>query len=131
MKVLDASAVLEWLRGTELGKQVAVQTADPDEVLVAPHLIDVEVASGLRKLVRMGAILPDQGRQALDVLLRLDIRRVEHTDLLPRVWELRENVTIYDAIYLVLAEALEAPLVTTDGEFERTPGHRASILTIR
>jgi predicted nucleic acid-binding protein len=95
--------------------------------LHAPHLLDVEAAQVLRRLLAAGSITSRRCDQALRNLRDLRIRRYAHTTLLPRVWALRVNLTAYDAAYVALAEALEAPLVTRDRRLADAPGHRADI----
>lgn len=122
MTVLDASAAVELLLATELGRSVADRVADPALALDAPHLLDVEVAQALRRLVAAGEIEPDAAATALDDLVLLDLERHSHELLLERVWALRENLTAYDAVYVALAEALDTTLLTCDGRLRRAPG---------
>ena len=96
----------------------------PDESLHAPHLLDVEVASILRRYHLSGELSAEDGREAL---AGLDIARYPHDPLLPRVWELRASVTAYDAVYLALAEVLEAPLLTLDRRLARARSHGARV----
>lgn len=86
----------------------------PGETLHAPHLLDVEVAQVLRRYVRSKDILPERGAEALADLASLPINRYPYFVLLPRIWQLRHNLTAYDAAYVALAEALDATLVTRD-----------------
>jgi predicted nucleic acid-binding protein len=125
--VLDASAVIELLLNTDRGSLVRDRIADPAESLHAPHLLSVEVAQVLRRYVASRAIAPEVAAAALDDLAALDIARYSHEPLLPRAWELRDNVTMYDAVYLALAEVLDAPLLTLDRGLATAPGHRASV----
>jgi predicted nucleic acid-binding protein len=125
--VLDASAVLELLLGTPVGARVLRLIAAPAETLHAPHLVDLEVAQVLRRFQREGDIDEARGREALEVLRGLDVARYPHDVLLPRIWQLRDAVTAYDAAYLALAEALAAPLLTADAKLARTRGHRARV----
>lgn len=97
------------------------------ERLAAPALIDLEVASVWRGLARGGGLDPRRVGLALDDLRDLPIKRVEHTPFLPRCWELRDNLTIYDAAYVALAEALQAPLLTGDRRLAKAPGPRCAI----
>jgi len=120
--VLDASAVVELLLGTARGRAVAVRIADPDLGLHIPHLADVEVAQALRRYEREGALDPDEANSAIDTLTELDLERHSHEPFLRRVWSLRENLTAYDAVYVALAEALDAKLLTCDGRLARAPG---------
>lgn len=122
MIVLDASAVVELLLGTERGRSLAIRIADPDLSLHAPHLVDVEVAQVLRRYVHEGELDQRTARAALEDLRLLDIERHAHEPLLDRVWKLRENMTVYDAVYVALAEALNAILLTCDGKLARAPG---------
>src|SRR5512138_431918 len=125
--VADASAVLELLIGTAAAERVADRLLAPDEALHAPHLLDVEVAQAVRRYVAAGDLDAAQGERAIADLLDLPIRRHPHTLLLRRVWELRDSITAYDGVYVALAEALRAPLVTRDGRLARAHGHRARI----
>jgi predicted nucleic acid-binding protein len=96
-----------------------------------PHRADVEVTQGLRRLVRTGEVSPDRAADAIADLADLDLHRHPHIDLVTRAWKLRENVTAYDAMYVALAEALDAPMVTCDAPLARAAGHRAHIEVIR
>jgi len=125
--VLDASAVIELLLQTATGKRVARRIAARSQGLHAPHLVDVEVLQVLRRWEARGALPSDRAAEAVVDLGQLDLRRHPHDVLSSRIWELRANVTAYDAAYLALAEALRAPLLTTDGRLARAPGHRATV----
>ena len=127
MIVLDASAVIELLLQTATGKRVARRIAARSQGLHAPHLIDVEVLQVLRRWEARGALSSDRAAEAVVDLAQLDLRRHPHDVLSSRIWELRANVTAYDAAYLALAEALRAPLLTTDGRIARAPGHGATV----
>lgn len=97
------------------------------EVLYAPHLLDVEVAQVLRRYAARGEIDRERGRAALADLADFPLYRYPHDFLLPRVWELRNNLTAYDAVYVALAEALDATLLTRDRRLAAAAGHRARI----
>jgi predicted nucleic acid-binding protein len=128
--VVGASAVLELLLQTELGARVEARLFRDRDELHVPHLLDVEVVQALRRLVRTADITAARADEALADLVDLDLIRHAHVHLLPRAWKLRENVTAYDGIYVALAEALEAPIVTCDRPLSRAPGHRARIQVI-
>jgi predicted nucleic acid-binding protein len=128
--VLDASALLEFLLQTPLGARVEARLLRDPHELHAPHLVDVEVVQGLRRLVRAGEVSPDRAADAITDLADLDLHRHAHLDLLTRAWRLRENGTAYDAMYVALAEALDAPIVTCDTPLAKAPGHRARIEAI-
>jgi len=125
--VLDASAALEFLLVTDKGGRVAERIAPPDETLHAPHLIDLEVAQVLRRYVARRQLDASRAGQALDDLRDLDLNRYPHDVLLGRIWELRHNVSAYDAAYLALAELLGAPLLTSDARLREIPDSRARI----
>jgi predicted nucleic acid-binding protein len=115
MIVIDASALLEVLLRTPSAQ--AVETLlfeEPRQTLHAPHLLDVEVAQVLRRYAAMGEIGDQRGAEALADLADFPIRRYPHDFLLTRVWTLRNNFTAYDAVYVALAEALNARLLTRD-----------------
>jgi predicted nucleic acid-binding protein len=125
--IVDASAITEFLLQTPLGLRVEERLFGLGEELHAPHLLDVEVVQALRRLVRSGDVLPARAEEALDDLAALAIRRHSHFDLLDRAWELRDNITAYDAMYVVLAEATGAVLVTCDRPLSAAPAHAAQI----
>ena len=131
MIVVDASAITEFLLQTPLGLRVEERLFGVGEELHAPHLLDVEVVQALRRLVRTGDVLPARAEEALDDLAALAIRRHSHFDLLSRAWELRHNLTAYDAIYVALAEATDAILVTCDTRLGSAPGQEAQIEVVR
>jgi predicted nucleic acid-binding protein len=125
--VVDASALIEVLLGTSAGSRLAERFFAQGETLYAPHLIDVEVAQVLRRYVREKLFGAERGVEALEDLADFPIARYPHQPFLPRIWELRHNVTAYDAVYLALAEALAAPLVTCDAKLASASGHQAQI----
>jgi predicted nucleic acid-binding protein len=124
--VVDASAVLEFLLQTPLGRRVEARVVRDDELHV-PHLLDVEVTQALRRLARAGDVSASRAADAIADLADLDLHRHAHLDLLGRAWKLRETITAYDAMYVALAEALGASLVTCDGALARASGHRAHV----
>ena len=127
MTVVDASAVLEVLLRAPGSAALEARLFAPGESLHAPHLLDVEVAQVLRRYASSGEIDDERGRRALADLVEFPVERYGHEPLLDRVWQLRDNVTAYDAVYLALAEALGAPLVTRDARLARAPGHAAVV----
>jgi predicted nucleic acid-binding protein len=129
--VVDASAAAEFLLQTPVGLRVEDRLFRSSDEFHVPHLLDVEVTQALRRLVRAGEISAIRAQSALEDLADLDLRRHSHVHFLERAWKLRHNVTIYDAMYIVLAEALDAPLVTCDGPLGAAPGHSARVEVIR
>jgi predicted nucleic acid-binding protein len=97
------------------------------EQLVAPELVDLEVLSTLRRAARAGRLDERRSGQAFDDLEALPLRRVSHLALLPRVWDLRDNLTTYDAAYVALAETLDALLLTADGAMGKVSGIRCEV----
>ena len=127
MIVLDASALVDLLLNTEPGGRLARRVRSSRVTLHAPHLIDLEIAQTLRRYVRQGDIEEERAQIALQHLAVFDLNRYAHSDFLPRIWALKENVTAYDAAYAALAEALGAILVTGDHQLAKAPGIRAEI----
>jgi len=128
--VIDASAAIEWVLQTPKGAQIEVRIfrkASESPRLHAPHLLDVEVAQVLRRHVAKRLVSELRGQTALEDFLQIPLLRYPHDVLLPRVWELRKNLTAYDAVYVALAEALEMPLLTCDANLASAPGHRARV----
>jgi len=125
--VLDASATVEWLLQTAVGRLIEKRIYSRNESLHSPHLLDLEVAQVLRRLVREGVVAKERADEAIDDLLDLRINRYPHFLLLPRIWQLRHNLSAYDAAYVVLAEELSAVLVTRDARLASATGHAARI----
>jgi predicted nucleic acid-binding protein len=125
--VVDASAILELLLGTERAERVAARVLTPEERVDAPYLLDVEVAEALRRLVYLDELTAVRAEQALDDFASLVIEQHSHRDLLPRMWQLRDSLTAYDAAYVALGEALDTPVLTCDAKLSRAHGHRAQI----
>lgn len=124
--VVDTSAVLESLVGERSDTALASRMAT-DGDLHAPHLIDIELLNALRGLVRAGNLSPDRAADARLDFADLTIVRYGHEPLADRIWELRENLTAYDAAFVGLAEALDAPLITCDAALGSAPGHTARV----
>jgi predicted nucleic acid-binding protein len=101
------------------------------ERLAAPELVDLEVASVLRRQARTGAVDQRRATLALTDLNALPLRRASHRALISRCWELRDNLTIYDAAYVALAELLHADLLTGDGRLAKAPNVQCHIEHLR
>ena len=116
MRVVDAGVVIAVLAGT----------ADPeglvDDEIAVPHLVDSEVPNALRRAVVRGALTDVEAGVAMDGFIRLSLTRYPADWLRPRMWALRHDLSAYDATYVALAEALTAPLLTTDHRLARAPG---------
>ena len=128
MIVLDASAAVAVLlnlgEGAALIRERMDRSGDGPHV---PHLFEVEVMNVLRRYALSGTLSSERARLALRRLSTMRITRYPHTVLLSRVWELRDNVTAYDAAYVALAETLGAPLITRDERLSGAPGLRAEV----
>lgn len=127
MIVVDASAVLEVLLRTQAAPAIERRLHDMRETLHAPHLIDAELAHVIRRSAARGEIDEERGRAALQDLADFPLYRYPHVSLLRRIWEVRHNLSAYDAAYVALSEALDAPLVTRDRRLAAASGHRARI----
>jgi len=125
MIVVDASAALTAL----LNDGPARQTIG-SQGLHAPHLIDSEVASALRRQVHAKRIAADDGWRALDAWRRIGVTRYPVSGLLQRIWELRDNVSAYDASYVAVAEQLDCALVTADRRLSNAVGLRCSVTVV-
>ncbi len=129
MVVVDAGVVVAALT---IGRRMPEPLGRlASEVVHVPHLLDVEVWSALRGLQRGGKITADLAGRALADHRQLALVRHVHHPLADRVWQLRENVSSYDAVYLALSEVLEAPLITTDVALATVPGLRCPVEVVR
>jgi predicted nucleic acid-binding protein len=125
--VLDASAAIDWLLQTAVGQQIENRIYSRGESLQAPHLLDLEVAQVLRRLVREGAVSSPRADQAIQDLLDLRVTRYPHFVFLPHIWRLRDNFSAYDAVYVALTEKLGATLITRDARLVSASARRVSI----
>lgn len=116
MFVVDASVLVSMLAGAEHAAWAQEELATPGsrQSIWAPHVVDAEVGHSLRRRVAARQLHADSARDALDDLMRLPLRRIAHRDLLDRAWDLRDNLSFYDALYVALADRLEAPLLSLD-----------------
>jgi predicted nucleic acid-binding protein len=122
MLVVDASALTELILGRPAGEVVSKHLASHGFALHAPHLVDVEILSALRRLVASGEASAERAAEAIADLHDLPIERYPHDILVPRIWQLRENFSAYDASYVALAEGLAdepVSLLTADGRLAR------------
>lgn len=131
--VVDASAILEMLFATPAGLRVATKlnTSGSDSVgacvIAAPQLLLIECLQVLRRSVLRGDIGEALATQLANDLFALDLAFYDHELVAQRVWELRGNLTAYDASYVALSELLNAPLLTNDAKLAAAPGNRATI----
>lgn len=126
MLVVDTSAVLAALAADEPDPALVQRLAD-DGDLHGPHLIDTEVLHALRRMTISGALGNDRAADARGDFEELALVRYPHEPLNDRVWELRHNLTAYDATFVALAEALAVPLVTCDRKLASSPAHQAEV----
>jgi predicted nucleic acid-binding protein len=128
--VIDASVVVTAL--VDEGRfGDAARAALREGELQAPEVLDLEVVSAMRRLRRAGSLGETDGEFLLRMLRNLDVVRAPHLWLLARCWELRDNLTPYDASYVALAEALGCPLITTDARLSGSPGIRCAVEVLR
>jgi len=130
MRVLDASALFEYLTESERGHEVSRRLQDETRWNWAPAVIDAEVGHALRTGVRRRVISSRQAEEALEDLMLMRLERVSHRFLAERAWQLRDNVSFYDGLYVALAEALDAPLLTFDARLAKAPGVLAEVEVI-
>ncbi len=116
---MDASALVEYLFGTERGQELGPALTSRETELHVPALCDVEVTAALRRGILLGALAEPRAEQALTAYLDLPLIRHGHQALLPRILGLRANFSAYDATYVALAERLEAPFLTADRRLAR------------
>ena len=130
MIVLDASVVVDLLLNSPMAEAIRSRVFDANETLHAPAVLDLEVAQTLRRFAARREISRERGRSVLGILQRLPVTRYPHELLLRRIWELRENLTAYDAAYIALAEGLNATFITRDSRLASAPNHRATVEVI-
>jgi predicted nucleic acid-binding protein len=131
MIVLDASAALELLLRATDHPRLVDRVLRSGETIAAPHVLDLEVMHVLRGFVTAGELTEARAREAIQDHREMGICRYPHDVLLDRIWQLRGNCTAYDAAYLALSEAIEAPLITCDKKLAGIPGACASVEVIR
>lgn len=122
MIVLDASAAVDWILQTPAGKRIEDRLYAHKESLHAPHVLDLEVTQVLRRLARQRIISERRAAEAVRDLMDLRVHRYPHFVLLSRIWQLRDNLSAFDACYIVLAEQLKVPLITRDGRLASASG---------
>jgi predicted nucleic acid-binding protein len=126
MAVVDASVLLELLGQGKYGEAVKERLDAEEHVLWAPHLIDAEIGHALRRWVRVGKLSPEAAGKALWEVGDLPVERVEHELLVHVAWQLRDNFSFYDALYVALALMLDEPLLTFDARLARA-GERTGV----
>ena len=125
MIVADASLIYESLTGSAVAQDLLA-----DEQIQVPTIADGEIASALRKRVRLGRISAEDGWRALETYRWMGVTRHSTFAFFDRIWELRDNLTAYDAAYVALAEVIECPLVTADARLSRAPGLRCAVTVV-
>lgn len=121
--VVDASAALELTREGNT-------TGLPDTAVFAPALIDIEILSALRRFVRLGELTFERAADRVRDWSAAEVTRSGHELLLPRIWDLRDNFSAYDAAYVALAEGLDIPLITTDRRLARAAEQYCEVMTL-
>lgn len=127
MIVLDASAAIDWLLQTPAGQRIEQRIYSQNESLHCPHMMDLEIAQVLRRLVRESIITAHRAQEAIQDVLDLKITRYPHFVFLPRIWHYRHNFSAYDSAYLALTEELGATLLTRDSRFAAAIGRATRV----
>lgn len=127
--VLDASIAIDWLLDLPRARFILTK-AGHVRLFAAPHLLDAEVGQVLRRFVWSGKLRKSRAEMALADLQHLPVRRYEHAPLLRRAWQLRDNCTFYDALYLALAESLSVSLLTGDAALNKVQGLKQKVIVI-
>ena len=128
MIVADASVVVDFLIGSDSeASQEFSRLLRAGGGVAAPELLDVEVGQTVGRFNRIGDIDSAAALVVMSLLQELDIRRYPHRALVARAFDFRHRVTIYDGVYLALAEGLDAPLLTGDVALSRVPGTEAQV----
>ena len=125
MIVIDSSVVVAGLADPGDARRVL-----EEEDLAAPHLLDVEIGHAFRGLVFRDRLSVSRAQVLLERWCAMSISRFPAVDLLPRVWDLRDNLTAYDATYVALAESLDVALVTGDARIAGAPDLRCSVVVV-
>jgi predicted nucleic acid-binding protein len=123
--IIDASAVVEMALTTRVGKLISAQIIHQDTALIAPEMLSLEVIQALRKQRNLKLISEEKASGAFALFCLMPIQYENHEDLLQRVWQLRMNMSSYDASYVALAEKLNVQIWTCDRKYENTPLHKA------
>jgi predicted nucleic acid-binding protein len=128
--VVDASVVVEALVSATASGDEARAVLRREPQLMAPHLLDIETASAIRRLLAGGVVGEALASRAISQLQRLPIERAPHHPFLGRMWELRSSVSVYDAAYVALAEAAGMSLVTADSRLATAPGIACEVVVL-
>jgi predicted nucleic acid-binding protein len=126
LNVVDASVLVEYLSGGE-HREAAEHAIGRERWVWAPALVDAEVGSALRRQARAKEISARKAGVALEDLLDMRLQRIPLAALVDRAWQLRDNVTFYDGLYVALAEELESPLLTLDARLAKVKGLRTEV----
>lgn len=126
MNVVDASVLVEYLSGGE-HEEAAREAIGRERWVWAPALVDAEVGSALRRQARAKEISTRKAGVALEDLLDMRLQRIPLAALVDRAWQLRDNVTFYDGLYVALAEELDSPLLTLDARLAKVKGLRTEV----
>ncbi len=108
-------------------ERIRQKVEGPGQSLHVPHVMDLEVLHALRRQTLLGTISSRRSAESIEDLKNLAFVRYPHATLVDRIWSLKDNLTAYDAAYVALAEALDAPLVTMDARLSQAPGIRAAV----